>query len=185
MFRQSAKRIALALVILACALGALAQAPPVTLRTTDGRSFDLARSRDKIIVLLFNATWVPMADRELPAYQKLADRYAGRDVDFYWVSTNSANEKEKNSISDAELRAFARNMGLRLPVLRDPDRGAFHAFNLDLLPAIVIIDREGRVCLKVLGFDPEGAEYYDPEKMESYTTRAYDEVIRCLNQLLK
>lgn len=185
MLHPSVKRIVLMAALIACALGTLAQAPQIALRSVDGRTFDLAKCRGKIVVLSFGATWLPMTDKELPAFQKLADRYAGRGVDFYWVSINSAKKGEKTAVTDAELQAFVGELGLRLSVLRDPERKAFSAFGLDALPAIVIIDQEGLVCLKVLGFNQEEAENYDPARIELYTTRVYSAVIRCLNQLLK
>jgi len=172
----------MALAIIVCAIVTGAQDPQVTLRTTDGRTFDLARDRGKVVVLSFGATWVPLTDKELPTFQRLADRYAGRGASFYWVSVNSAKEKEKHYISDADLQGYAVELGLRLSVLRDPDQKALRAFGLDALPAIVIIDQEGRVFRKVIGFNPE---CYDPEKDEFYLNEAYGEVIRCLNQLLK
>jgi peroxiredoxin len=149
----------------------MSQAPQIVLRTTDGRAFNLAESRDTVTVLLFSATWVPMTDRELPAFQRLANLYTGRDVNFYWVSINSLKKEDKRYASDTNLQAFADELELRLPVLRDPDRNAFRALGLDALPAIVIIDREGQVSCTVVGFGP-------------YWTRTYGPVIRCLNQLL-
>jgi peroxiredoxin len=171
MFRQLTKKITVALAIIICAIGAMSQASQIVLRTTDGRAFNLDDNRGAVTVLLFSATWVPMTDRELPAFQRLANLYAGRDIDFYWVSIDSAKKEDKRYASDADLQVFADELELRLPVLRDPDRNAFRALGLDALPAIVIIDREGQVSCTVIGFGP-------------YWTRTYGPVIRCLNQLL-
>ena len=171
MIRQLTKKITLALAIIVCATGAMSQAPQTVLRTTDGRTVKLSESRGMVTVLLFGATWVPMTDRELPAFQKLADHYAVRDVAFYWVSINGAKKEEKHYASDSDLQAFADELELRLPVLRDPDRNSFRAFSLDALPAIVILDREGEVRCTVVSFGPNW-------------TRTYGPVIRCLNQLL-
>lgn len=171
MIRQLTKKITFALVIIVCATSAMSQAPQVVLRTTDGRTVNLAESRGTVIVLLFGATWVPMTDRELPAFQKLTNLYAGRDVDFYWVSLNSVKNGERGYASDTDLQEFADELELRLPVLRDPDRNAFRAFGLDALPSVVILDREGRVRCTVVGFGPN-------------RTRTYGPVARCLNQLL-
>jgi len=167
------------------AIGVFAQAPQVTLRTTDGCLVELAQHRGRIVVLAFGATWVPMTDKDLDAFQRLADRYAGRGIDFYWVSTNSTKKKAKSFISDDGLQDFASEVGLRLPILRDPDRTAFKAFGLDVLPAVIVIDREGQVRLKMVGLDPEEMEYYDRKRTNFYTNRIYDDVIHCLNQLLK
>jgi peroxiredoxin len=185
MFSLAVKSLGLALVGITWSIALFAQVPRVTLRTTDGRLVDLVERRGRIVVLAFGATWVPMTDRDLDAFQRLADRYAGRGIDFYWVSINSMRQKEKGFVSDDGLEDFASEVGLRLPVLRDPDRTAFKTFGLDVLPPVIVIDREGQVRLKMIGLDPEESEYYDPQRKQFYTNRIYDDVIRCLNQLLK
>ncbi len=77
-------KVSLALALFALlASTAVAQSPQVTLRSVDGQTFNLAASRGKVVVLSFGATWVPLTSRELPALQKLAERYAGRNVSFY------------------------------------------------------------------------------------------------------
>ena|SRR5262245_56303408 len=162
-----------------------AQTPQLTLRATDGRLIDLSQRRGRIAVVSFGATWVPKIDRDLVAFQRLADRYAGRGIDFYWVSTNSSTPKEKSYLSDEGLQDFASEVGLRLTILRDPHGKALKTFGLDVLPCVIVLDRVGQVRLKLAGLDPEETEYYDPQRTEFYTNRVYDDVIRRLNQLLK
>jgi hypothetical protein len=126
-----------------------------------GSAFDLP---DPVLLLSVNT-------RTFRTFQRLANLYAGHDVNFYWVSINSTKKEDKRYASDTDLQAFADELELRLPTLLDPDRSAFRTFGLDALPAIVIIDREGQVGCTVVGFGP-------------YWTRTYGPVIRCLNQLL-
>jgi peroxiredoxin len=123
-------------------------------------------------VLSYGATWVPLAAKELPALQKLAERYAGRGVQVYLVSVNSAKPGAKNFIGDADLAAFAQQRGLRVPVLRDPEQAAYRAYGIDALPTIVILNRDGSVVRKHVGFDPDQGE-------------AYGAVMRELDQLLR
>jgi peroxiredoxin len=166
-------KISSALLLLAIlASAAIAQLPQLTLRSVEGQSFNLAASRGKVVVLSFGATWVPLTSRELPALQKLADRYAGRNVSFYWVSINSTRPGARHYASDAELQAFAQRNGWRLTILRDPDQTAYRAFGVEALPTVVIIDAEGQLFGKYVGFDPQQAE-------------AYADVARSLDQLLK
>src|SRR5438477_10874370 len=156
MFRQLTLKLFLTLAVFALITTATtAQAPPLTFRTADGGSVNLADSRGKIVVLSFGGTWVPLAAKELPALQKLAERYGNRGVTFYWVSINSNKLGAKNYASDADLQAFAQKNGLRLMVLRDPDQAAFRAFGVDAVPTVAILDREGKVYRKHVGFDPE------------------------------
>jgi peroxiredoxin len=162
------------LVLLTALFGtvASAQAPQVTLQTLNGGTFSPAAQKGKVIVLSFGATYVPLASKELPALQKLADRYSGRNAQFYWVSINSAKPGARNAATDAEIQAFAQKGGLRIGVLRDAEQSAYRAFSGDGLPMLVIIGPDGQVKLKRAGFDPDQPE-------------PYGDVIRALDQLLK
>ena len=135
--------------------GAGAQSPQLALRSTDGRTVNLSDDRGKVVVLSFSATWAPLVSRELPALQKLADRYAGRGVVVYWVSINTLKQGSKNYASDADLQAFATRYGLKRPVLRDPEQAAYRAFGLNALPTIVVVDPSGGIAHRHVGFDPE------------------------------
>jgi cytochrome c biogenesis protein CcmG, thiol:disulfide interchange protein DsbE len=152
------------------AVAVAAQAPQVTLRALDGGTFNPTAQQGKVVVLSFGATYVPMAAKELPALQKLADRYAGRNVQFYWVSINGAKPGAPRAATDAELQAFAQKNGLRVGVLRDAEQSAYRALGGDGLPTIVVIGRDGQVKLKRAGFDPDQPE-------------PYGDVIRALDQL--
>jgi peroxiredoxin len=154
------------------ALMVMAQAPQVSLKTTDDRAVNLSEWQGKVVVLSFGGTWVPLAAKELPALQKLADRYAARGVPVYWVSVNSATPGAKGYSSNADLSAFAEKNGFRGQVLRDTDRAAYRAFGVDALPTVVILNKDGRVARKLVGFDPDQAE-------------AYTAVMKELDQLLK
>jgi cytochrome c biogenesis protein CcmG, thiol:disulfide interchange protein DsbE len=166
------KLIAASALIILLAASVAAQAPQASLRTLSGSTFNPAAQKGKVIVLSFGATYVPLAAKELPALQKLADRYAGRGADFYWVSINAAKAGARNAMTDAELQAFAQKGGLRIGILRDAEQSAYRAFGAEGLPTLVVIGRDGQVALKRAGFDPDQPE-------------PYSDVIRTLDQLLK
>jgi peroxiredoxin len=171
-FRWKAK-FALSVLILALVSGAaLAQSPSVTFRSMDGHEVRLADLKGKVVVISFGGTWVPLASKELPALQKIADRYSSRGVQVYWVSINSAKPGARNYATDADLQAFAQKYNLKIPVLRDPDQAAYKAFGLDAVPSVVLIDRQGNVAHKQVGFGTDQGE-------------AYGELIRVIEQLLK
>ena len=163
-------KVALALATLfLISSAALAQG---SLRSTDGRTVNLADAKGKIVVLSFGGTWLPMASKELPALQKLADRYATRGVQVYWVSLNSDKQGARNYAADADLLAFAQKNNVRLTILRDPDQQSYKSFSLDAVPTIVILNRDGKLVHKHVGFGTDQGE-------------GYGEVIRELDQLLK
>ena len=147
------------------------QAPQVSLRSTDGRTVNLPDSKNKIVVLSFGGTWVPLTPKELAALQKQADRYTPRGIQFFWVSINSDKPATRTSATDADLNAFVQKNNVRLTVLRDPEQQAYKAFGLDALPTVVIIS-DGKIVLKHVGFGTEQGE-------------GYVEIAKALDQLLK
>ena len=149
----------------------LAQAQ-VSLRNLNGGAVSLADLQGKVVVLSFGGTWVPLASKELPALQKVADRFAGRGVQVYWVSINPNKPGARNYASDADLQAFAQKNGSRVSVLRDAEQAAYREFQLDAVPTVVILDKQGKVARKHVGFNADQGE-------------AYGELIRDLDQLLK
>jgi peroxiredoxin len=154
------------------ALTATAQAPQVSLKTTNDGTVSSAEWQGKVVVLSFGATWVPLAAKELPALQKLADRYAARGVQVYWVSVNSATPGAKGYSTNADLSASAEKNGFHGRVLRDADKAAYRTFGVDALPTVVILNKDGQVARKLVGFDPDQGE-------------AYAAVMKELDQLLK
>ena len=148
------------------------QAPAEPLTSLDGRQVSLSELKGKIAVLSFGGTWVPMISRELTALQRIGDRYAGREVEVYWISINSDKPGTRNHASDADLRAFLQKSNLRLKVLRDPSQTAYRAFDLTALPTIVILDRQGKVARTYVGIGTEQGD-------------TYTEIIREIEALLK
>ena len=74
----------------------------------------------------------------------------------YWVTTDSDRPQAKTYASDEQLRSFARKVGLKSAVLRDPEGALFKQTGADQLPAVVILDRRGSVSVPVVGgHDPK------------------------------
>lgn len=148
------------------------QPDSIRLKGLDGSAVDLSEMRGKIVVLAFGGTWVPMASKELPALQKLADRYSSRGVRFFWVSVNSDKTGARNYASDADLTAFAGKSGLKMRIMRDPELEVYRNLGLDALPAVVLIDQQGKVVRKHVGMSPDLPD-------------GYNAIMRDLDQLLK
>jgi peroxiredoxin len=151
---------------------AFAQSERITLHSIDGQDVKLNELEGKVIVMSFGGTWVPMTARELPGLQKIADRFSSRGVQVYWVSTNSAKPGARNYASDANLQEFAQKNNLRVKMLRDPELEAYRHYGLDALPALIILDKEGKVARKHVGFGTDQGE-------------AYNQISREIEQLLK
>lgn len=145
-------------LLLAFVVSAVAQGPVhFELRSVDGQTITSESLRGEVVVLAFGASWLPLSRAQLQGVRKLADEYADRGVVVYWVSTESEDPKSKNFASDTQLKGFSQKYGLKVTVLRDPDGVISKKFNVDQLPSIVILDKNGNAVGEPIGgLDPNG-----------------------------
>ena len=105
-------------------LGCAAGGPAVALREVHGPA-----------VINLWASWCAPCRSELPAFQRLADRY-GEQVHVVGVDTRDRTE---------DAASLATDLGLTFPTLADPDEKLRVAIRRAALPVTVFVDRAGRV----------------------------------------
>lgn len=139
------------------ALSLAARAQAVNLTTLDGEKVNVTGQNGKVVILAIGATWLPLSKEQAVAANKLAKRYAGRDVVVYFVATDSANTKSKNFASAADIETFVTKNKLTVPVLRDSDGLlTLKKFAVDQLPSFVILDKTGKSIGEPFGgIDPD------------------------------
>lgn len=144
------------LVLFLITLGVSANAQ-TRLNSLNGGTVDVRGQRGKVVVLAVGASWLPLSSKQAEFTNALAKKYAGKNVVFYFVATDSANPKSKNYATDEKLRQWAAANNLAVEVLRDPDGEAVtRAFTIDQLPAFVILDKEGKQSGDAFGgIDPK------------------------------
>ncbi len=149
--------LAVALVPLPSSAQTSQQPLNFSLRSIDGQEITSDDLRGQVVVLAIGASWLPLSRKQAEGVRKLANDYGKRGVVLYWVSTDSESPKSKNYATDEQLRAFARRHQLNVTVLRDPDAQVVKQMGVDQLPAIVILDKSGRVYGSPIGgLDSEG-----------------------------
>jgi peroxiredoxin len=116
-----------------------------SLRSLDGETVTDADVRGKVAVFIISSIRLPVENRQAVSLRNLVRDYAPRGVVFYLVSTDSESLKSKYYASDAQLRQFASELDLPLKVLRDPGGENLKRHSKDLIPLIVVLDRQGRV----------------------------------------
>ena len=134
-----------------------AQAQAVTLTSLDGDKINVTGQTGKVVVLAVGATWLPLSKDQAVVTNKLAKKYAGRDVVIYFVSTDSVLTKSKNFASDEEIRAFGTKNKLSVKILRDSDGLlTLKKFAVDQLPSFVILGKDGKSIGEPFGgIDPD------------------------------
>lgn len=116
------------------------------LQTLSGETVSLTDVKGKVVVLAIGASWLPLSKQQIITVNKLAKKYANREVVVYWVSTDSANPKNtKNFASNEQISAFGVKNKLTATILRDSEGAhTLKNFGVDQLPSFVILDKTGK-----------------------------------------
>ncbi len=147
--------IAILALTLATAFTASAQ---TNLTSLDGTRVNVEGQNGKVVVLAIGASWLPLSNKEAEFTNVLAKKYAGQEVVFYFIATDSANAGSKNFASGDAIRKFGTGNRLTVPLLRDPDGAAtLRKYNVEQVPSFVILDKNGKqVGDPIGGIDPTG-----------------------------
>ena len=109
----------------------------------EGAEVSTGSLRGRIVVLNFWASWCDPCELEAPVLEEVATRYrSSEDVVVVGVDVQDLRE---------DALGFIERNGLTYPSLRDGTDGAQHSYEVPALPETFVIDREGRVALKVAG----------------------------------
>jgi peroxiredoxin len=121
-------------------------APDFALPALDGRTISLAQYRGKKIILSFWASWCEPCRLEIPALKE-----------FYESTRNNAGNFELLAISIDDDRgaaeAYAAESKMPFLVLLDLQSTAAHAFGVDSIPTVFVIDETGKVTYGHTGYD--------------------------------
>ncbi|CAN5866357.1 hypothetical protein BH20ACI4_BH20ACI4_16580 [soil metagenome] len=141
-------------LVMTFSFSALAQSK--TLVSLDGGNINIEGQKGKITVLAIGASWLPLSKNQVETVNKLAKKYANKNVVFYFVATDSINAKSKNYASDDDLKKFVTKNKLTVATLRDSDGLlTIKSYKLDQLPAFVILGKDGVLATEPIGgIDP-------------------------------
>ena len=127
--------------------------PPLQLIGLDGRAYDLAQLRGRVVLVNFWASWCPPCVHEMPSMQRLKEKLADRP--FTILAVNMA-EPEK------DVHAFLNRVSVDFPVLMDRDGVALKRWKVFVFPTSFVLDTEGRMRLGVFG----EVDWDSPEVLE-------------------
>jgi len=115
----------------------------------DARPVKLADFKGKLLIVDIWGTWCPPCCREIPHFIKLRNQY-GDDLEIVGVNYEEGSHDEVVQ----KIREFVDEQGINYAcVVGDPDTQSqipdFRGF-----PTTLLIDREGQVRLKLVGYHP-------------------------------
>lgn len=114
-------------------------------KTATGKKFRLKDMAGKWVLYTFGASWCEPCRKELPAWDKVAAKLAGK-VLFVAVNINSDLDEGKQFIDSLKLRRI-------FPVfLPDEDSPAMKSYDPARMPSTFVIDPEGVVRIVRYGY---------------------------------
>lgn len=114
-------------------------APGFTINRLDGSQFDLSTYRgEKLVHLVFWATWCPVCRAEIPAIKNLQENH-GDVVEVLAVSVNG---------SARPIPEYVERHQLNYPVAFDISRSVLERYNVAGTPTQILIDKSGMIVYR-------------------------------------
>lgn len=155
-------KLPLVALVAAVALGAAApfasaftpvKAPAWRLPAPDGRTLSSDDFRGKVVVLDFWATWCPPCVREIPANNALESHYGAQGLEVIGVSVDESGA--------GTVRRFLHTHTVDYPVVLGSWEMASAFGVADQIPTTVVIDRDGMIRARIVGYDAQDKERLD------------------------
>lgn len=126
-------------------------APSFQLKDLSGKDLNLESSKGKVVLLNFWATWCGPCREEIPGLIALQQRYKDQ-LQIIGLVVDADDDKEVRKVVDSEE--------INYPVALADNETRFAYGGISALPTVFIINTEGRVVQKHVGF-------YDPALYET------------------
>jgi thiol-disulfide isomerase/thioredoxin len=129
-------------------------APDFTLKTFDGQEITLSQLKGKVVLLDFWATWCTPCRESIPHLIQLYKNY--RESGFELIGMNVDR-------GDLEVvRRYIQSMDIPYPIVTTPEE-VVRAYRVTGIPATFLIDKEGKIQEKMVGFNRTIAKHLNTQ----------------------
>lgn len=112
-------------------------APSFVATSRDGKAFDLAALKGKVVIITFWATWSPPCRDELPALEAVWRKYRGQGLEILAVSADT--RRMKADVNQA-MRVFTFPVAMLDAVAKND------VVTLTSVPITYVVDKGGKVA---------------------------------------
>jgi thiol-disulfide isomerase/thioredoxin len=123
-------------------------APPIAGKDFDGKPFDLASLRGKVVLVIFWASWCLPSAAEADAFQQVIEAYRGRGLEVVGINLDCLQDGgQKVETVAPNIRRFLLDHNIRWPnlVCRSGSNDHARAYGVTDIPANVLIGRDGTI----------------------------------------
>jgi peroxiredoxin len=126
-------------------------APDFSLEDLSGNTVSLSTSKGHVVLLDFWATWCAPCLMSIPELVDLQKKYRDQGLEVIGISLDDPGE-----ISNGDLLDFKKRLKINYKILRADWRVVEDYFGSEStsIPTLFVIDREGRIVEKHIGFSP-------------------------------
>jgi peroxiredoxin len=130
-------------------------APDFSLSDVSGQTVSLEQYRGSVVLLDFWATWCAPCRMTIPLLTKLHEQYKDKGLVILGVSVD-----DPQLIKDTDLLNYKKMSQIDYPLLRFNQKIMQDYFSNEqmAIPTMFVIDRNGRIRDKIVGFQPETLE---------------------------
>ncbi len=111
-----------------------------------GQTVKLSSFRGKPVLIDYWATWCVPCKATLPHTESLYKEFGKDKLQVITISNEEA----------PKIQSFIQKNGYTFPIYQDPTQDAYKALNIDGIPLVVIIDKNGNLSSYIMGAVPEG-----------------------------
>lgn len=104
--------------------------------------------KKQVVVLNFFSTSCIPCIREIPSYNKIADKFKGKPVELLYVNVDV-------EVTIPKLQRFIIKKNIKLPMMLPNQRDVIGKYNVVSLPRIVVIDLNQRIAKIIVGFQDD------------------------------
>jgi thiol-disulfide isomerase/thioredoxin len=120
--------------------------PDFSVKDLQGHEISSADLRGKVVLIDFWATWCQPCKKEMPGYQKLAERYGRSGFAIVGFKFDTMTDTE-------DPVHFAKRIGVRYPLAVASDGLKRKFGGIEGLPTTMLYDRQGTLRKKLIGFE--------------------------------